>query len=132
MGYSPILAAYKNILKLAKQLPSTNQVDTVAKIKLEFRKNAVESDPEIVKKLLDHANSSISYLKIVTPRQSNRYQTGHTRIIFRNGVDAGIGGSKAVSNWTGKNLDPDSVKRHFNGLKRAGFRNNNDAKGKFF
>lgn len=120
------------MLKLARQLPTVSKKDTITKIRQEFRKNATESDPELIKKLLHQANSSLSYLKIVTPRNTIKDQTGHTRIIFKNSSDAGISGSKAVSNWTGKNLDPDAVKRHYNGLKRAGFRNNSDAKGNFF
>lgn len=132
MVLSPALVAYKNMLKLARQMPQSTRSDTVSKIRQEFRKNASESDPEIVKKLLHQANSSLSYLKIVTPRNAIKDQSGHTRIIFKNSVDAGISGSKAVSNWTGKNLDPDAVKRHYNGLKRAGFRNNADVKGTLF
>ena len=36
------------------------------------------------------------------------------------------------SNWSGNNLDPDSVTRHRNSLTRAGFRDNNHAKGGLF
>ena len=36
------------------------------------------------------------------------------------------------TNWNGSNLDPDSVRRHYQGLKRAGFRDNTHAKGGMF
>jgi hypothetical protein len=39
--------------------------------------------------------------------------------------------SKAYSNWNGKNMDPDSLKKHNQLLNRAGFRDNNHAKGIF-
>jgi len=38
---------------------------------------------------------------------------------------------KAMTNWDGKNMDPDSVSRHYRGLNRAGFVDNNHAKGIF-
>jgi hypothetical protein len=38
---------------------------------------------------------------------------------------------RVVSNWDGNNLDPESVKRHRQQLKRAGFVNNQHAKGIF-
>jgi len=41
------------------------------------------------------------------------------------------GGRKAVSNWDGKNLDPEAVQRHRQQLRRAGFENNAHAKGFF-
>jgi len=36
-----------------------------------------------------------------------------------------------TTNWDGNNMDPCSMKRHFGGLKRAGFQNNSHAKGMF-
>lgn len=81
-----------------------------------------------VVKLLEQAQSSLGYLKMVTPKQP-RSQAGVTRIVFGE-HDGKV--SKAVSNWSGKNLDPDSVKRHYNSLKRAGFRDNTHAKGGLF
>jgi hypothetical protein len=38
---------------------------------------------------------------------------------------------RVVSNWSGKNMDPDSIKRHKQQLNRAGFVNNGHAKGVF-
>ena len=76
------------------------------------------------------ANSALGYLKIVTPKSSHgKKQEGKTTVTF--GESKYTDNGKAVSNWTGKNMDPDSVKRHQNTLKRAGFKNNSDAKGFF-
>ena len=36
---------------------------------------------------------------------------------------------RPVSNWTGSNMDPDSVKRHWHTLKRAGFKNHQHVQG---
>jgi hypothetical protein len=41
------------------------------------------------------------------------------------------GGRRVVSSFDGKNLDPESVKRHRQQLKRAGFVDNAHAKGVF-
>ena len=88
-------------------------------------------DPDRVQELIKKANSTIGYLKIITPRTSRRkddVQQGATTIVFGEG---GKLGPKAVTNWHGGNMDPDSVKRHYQGLKRAGFKSNADAKGIF-
>ena len=60
------------------------------------------------------------------------------RWIYRNGerleVSEGTvrdSKGRVVSNWDGKNLDPEQVKRHNHHLKRLGFRNNAHAKGIF-
>jgi hypothetical protein len=128
MTLSPVLTVYKNMLKLAKTLPIDKRQKAIADIRSQFRMNAAEHNQEMVAKLLDHAKSSLSYLKMVTPKSASS-QTGVTRIVF--GGD-GKKESKAVSNWSGKNMDPDAVKRHYNGLKRAGFRDNSHAKGGMF
>mmetsp|Transcript_5072 Transcript_5072/g.12843 ORF Transcript_5072/g.12843 Transcript_5072/m.12843 type:complete len:198 (-) Transcript_5072:403-996(-) len=63
---------------------------------------------------------------------------GGGRWIYRNGerleVSEGTvrdSKGRVVSNWDGKNLDPEQVKRHNHHLKRLGFRNNAHAKGIF-
>lgn len=129
MTLSPTLNLYKNLLKLAKNLPAASRQESIAKIQAEFRRNTAESDPEQVQKLIKHAESSLGYLKIVTPRTTSNSQSGHTKIVFGSADNKST--QKAVSNWTGKNMDPDAVKRHYQGLKRAGYKNNSDAKGFF-
>ena len=141
MSSANVRSAYRNLLKLARSLPPEKQTSSVAQIRLEFRKHATESSQANVAKLLEKASSTISYLKVVTPRKPFQ-QGGVTRMIFGPSgcIDASdnvtdpklLGKSgKAISNWTGKNMDPDSVKRHYRGLSRAGFRSNSDVKGIF-
>ena len=123
-----VLSVYKNMLKLARTLPEPKRASSVVEIRRQFREHKEISADEI-EKLLEKANSSLGYLKIIAPRSKvgTGQQTGVTRIVF--GSQDKV--RKAVSNWTGSNMDPDSVKRHYQGLKRAGFTNNSSAKGIF-
>lgn len=59
--------------------------------------------------------SNCLFLQLKTQQIINRVQTG----------------TKAVSNWHGGNLDPDSVSKHQHLLKRAGYKSHSDAKGIF-
>jgi hypothetical protein len=124
------LHIYKNLLKLAGRLPVDKKSAALQQIRTAFRQNAQEMNVEKINELLLKAQSSISYLKMVTPK-STLNQGGVTRIVFGEGKDNNGIPTKAVTNWTGKNLDPDSVKRHYQSLKRAGFRDNRHAKGVF-
>ena len=123
-----VLGVYKNMLKLAATLPEPRKSSSLLEIRKQFRAHKEISAAEI-QQLLEKANSSLGYLKIICPRSkvTTGNQTGVTRIVFGS-TDKG---RKAVSNWTGSNMDPDSVKRHYQGLKRAGFTDNRSAKGIF-
>lgn len=124
------LNTYRNLLRYAKNLTETqNKTQVITRIKTEFRKHRTETKTETIEKLIKDAESSLGYLKIITPRRPNNNQQGVTRIVFGD-ADAKKEG-RAMSNWTGKNLDPDSVKKHYHQLKRAGFKNNSHAKGFF-
>jgi hypothetical protein len=124
-----VLRAYKNLLKMARKLPDSKRRDaTYNDIKSEFRRNHDEVDPLRIEEMLLKAQSSLGYLKIVTPKIRTAGQAGITKIVYGSS-DGKV--SKAVSNWTGNNLDPDQVKRHYRSLNRAGFKNNADAKGIF-
>lgn len=104
---------------MAMRLPGPKRAESLAKIREEFRRNASEHDSTRIEELLKHANSTLGYLKIVTPKRVTE-QAGRTTIVFGDPSRP----TKAVSNWTGSNMDPDSVSRHFQSLKRAGFSNN--------
>lgn len=61
---------------------------------------------------------------------------GRVRLVYKNGEGRIDGDAEArerarYTNWTGGNLDPDSVARHQHLLGRAGFRDNAHAKGIF-
>ena len=67
-------------------------------------------------------------MKMITPKSSwKEGEGGITRLVI--GSDDKKG--RVVTNWHGKNLDPESVSRHKHTLKRAGFMNNRHAKGVF-
>jgi len=130
MVLSSTLNMYKNMLKMARSFPPSQRLDSIQRIREGFRLNISETDPQKMQELLKHAQSTLGYLKIVTPRQAGaRSQEGVTRIVFGESKEQP---GRAVSNWTGKNMDPDSVKRHYQSLKRAGFKDNSHAKGGAF
>ena len=125
-----VLAMYRRMLRLGASVqPVEKRIETTSEIKLQFRKHADDVDDEKVEELLKKANSSLGYLKRITPRSrsSSEKQSGRTRLVFGEG---GPREGKAVSNWTGNNMDPDQVKRHYAGLKRAGFSDNRSVLGK--
>lgn len=129
MGLSNALSLYRNLLKLARNLPAAKRVDTIEQIKGGFRDGKNISDPDEIHAMLERARSTIGYLKIVTPRSpATHVQTGKTKTVFG---EEGYQRGRAVSNWTGNNMDPDSVKRHQQNLSRAGFKNNAHMKGIF-
>ena len=127
-----VLSMYRRMLILCRSLPEPQRSENISKIRNEFKTGSEIMDTEKIQELIKKANSTMGYLKIITPRSSRRkedVQQGITKIVYGTGDDKM--GTKAVTNWHGGNMDPDSVKRHYQGLKRAGFRNNTDAKGIF-
>ena len=122
---------YRNMLRLARKVsPEEKRVEVLDSVRREFRRSVTETNEEKIEELLNKANSSLVYLKMITPRsRAHNKDSGRTRIVY--GED-GPREAKAVSNWTGKNMDPDSVKRHYNGLKRAGFSDNRSVVGDLF
>jgi hypothetical protein len=83
-----------------------------------------------ITKALQEAQSSISYVKMIVPKSLQEKSDGVTKIILPGGDDE-TKGKKPMTNWHGRNLDPDSVARHNRSLKRAGFLSNRHAKGIF-
>ena len=128
---SQALGMYRNMLRLAQKVrPEAKRLEVVASVQREFRQSAIETNEEKIEELLNKANSSLGYLKMITPRsRATNKESGRTRIVF--GED-GPREAKAVSNWTGSNMDPDNMKRHYNGLKRAGFTDNRSVVGDLF
>jgi hypothetical protein len=121
------------MLKLSKTLiPVEKRLPTSKLIKDEFRKNFNEKDEIKIAKLLKRADSSLSYLKMTTPRDTDIPQNGAYRVDMHGESQRGDKkGNRPISNWTPTNMDPDSVARHDRSLKRAGFKSNSDMKGIF-
>ena len=125
--------AYRTLARLIQRLPE-KQVDMARKqLRSDFRRDSRQG--ETINDRIQRAGEQIAYLRIVTPKERPSNQSG--RWIYKDGqrIEGGKGskraGDRVHSNWDGKNLDPCSVKRHVQGLKRAGFRNNLHAKGIF-
>jgi hypothetical protein len=84
------------------------------------------------------ADERLSFLRMITPKaRSSGGASGGGRWVYRDGKRVEGGGmtrdsnGKVISNWDGKNLDPENVQRHNYHLKKLGFRNNAHAKGIF-
>lgn len=123
-----VLEYYKKMLTMAKFLPDQQRIDAIKNIRLQFRQNSSEGDNSRVQELLKNASSSLSYMKMVTPKVGNTIEGG----VYKKRIgDVNNKGYQVVSNWHGGNMDPDCVRRHENTLKRAGFKNNAHAKGIF-
>nr|CCA17542.1 conserved hypothetical protein [Albugo laibachii Nc14] len=74
---------YKRLIRLAKSLPAEKQAATLLNIRTEFRKHRDISDPTQLSQLLERAQSTIGYLKIVTPHK--RSDSGVKRFMFKDG-----------------------------------------------
>ena len=92
-----------------------------------------------IKEHLEKAMSTLGFLRMSTPKIKNNHRLTLSEIEeqkknIENTPSPGPAGpivTRPISNWTGNNLDPDSVKRHYMNLKRAGFKDNAHAKGMF-
>ncbi|POM77172.1 Hypothetical protein PHPALM_5484 [Phytophthora palmivora] len=74
---------FAKLLRLAQSLPEPKRQTSLDRIRREFRGHESLTDPKEVSALIQRAQSSLGYLKIVTPaRESN---TGVQRFIYRNG-----------------------------------------------
>ena len=74
-----VLAIYRRMIRLSMSIqPMEKRIETVAEIRVQFRKHADDVDEEKVEELLKKANSSLGYLKMITPRSrsSSEKQAG--------------------------------------------------------
>ncbi|KAL3944594.1 MAG: hypothetical protein SGBAC_001306 [Bacillariaceae sp.] len=124
---------YRSLNKLVKKLPENDIDKGLHELRTTFRKALSES--ESVEARLQDADKRISFLQMITPKDK---PAKGGKWVYKNGKR--IGGEsgtrfdrngKVHSNWDGKNMDPCSVKRHNQQLNRAGFLNNQHAKGYF-
>jgi len=134
-----VIHSYRSLLGLIRRLPEPNKrINALEQLRSEFRGHSKASEFEIPN-LLKEAEQRAGFLRIITPKP--RKGGGSTRYLYRkdgcvevNGEGTkttDIGGRRVHTNWDGKNLDPCSVKRHYYGLKKMGFKNNLHAKGIF-
>jgi hypothetical protein len=130
---SQIPQKYRTLAQLVKRLDGKSRAQGWRELRSSFRKPLASG--ESIDDRLKVADEKESFLRIMTPKERPLNQSG--RWIYKDGVKVeGESGTKivngrVVSNWNGKNLDPDSVRVHNKQLKRAGFLNNAHAKGFF-
>lgn len=135
---SPVIQAYRTLGTLIRRLPKQQQRQAKQQLRNEFRKH-VNAEESNIPALLEVANKKIAFLRIITPKDKSRdgEQKGTSNFIYDKNGELDENGVPKMqlkarhTNWDGNNMDPCSVKRHFNGLKRMGFRNNDHAKGMF-
>ncbi|GAX21343.1 hypothetical protein FisN_6Lh092 [Fistulifera solaris] len=125
---------YRELFHLTRQQPSHHPL--LQELREKFRRPLSEN--ETPEQRLREAESRLSFLRMKSTKSQQR-GTLAGRWVYRNGerLEADAEGTfrdskgKVVSNWDGKNLDPESVKMHRQQLRRAGFVNNAHAKGLF-
>ena len=150
---------YRSLSRLVKRLPERTGLSSSSsrsayrcpeeswrQLRTSFREplGVNESIEDRIKK----ADERLSFLKMITPKLDHSSSNagvlldntneGGGRWIYKNGkrIEGGSGTvrdskGRVISNWDGKNLDPDNVKQHNRHLKRMGYRNNAHAKGIF-
>lgn len=125
---------YRHMARLVQRLPHKQIDQSYMELRQSFRKPLQEGDS--LDQRLKEADDRMSFLRMITPKERASGSAGTW--VYKDGERLEHAGGtlrdssgRVVSNWDGRNLDPDSVKRHNHQLKRAGFVNNAHAKGFF-
>jgi hypothetical protein len=126
---------FRSLAKLVQKLPK-GQENGWKELRSTFRKPLAAG--ESLDERLKSADDRIAFLKMITPKESASSSSTGGRWIYKDGKRVDVSeattrdaNGKVISNWDGKNLDPCSVSRHKQQLKRIGFANNTHAKGFF-
>jgi hypothetical protein len=146
-GRQAVVQSYRTLVGLVRRMPEQDKrQNALNQLRSKFRQHATAPESE-VPALLKEAEKRAAFLRMITPRprltsaQVEDNGGGSTRYVYRKDGRVEINargtsildknGRKVHTNWDGKNMDPCSVKRHFQDLKRMGFQNNSHAKGMF-
>lgn len=129
------LRVYRSLLRLAGNMETGKRAAVLAQARAELVFARDVSDEAELAKRLKLFEDKVAFLRMQTPKVGLS-QTGRSRVVYRRDgtKDDGRGTPRDKArhtNWDGSNMDPDSVARHFHGLKRAGFTSNAHAKGFF-
>ncbi|KAL3934937.1 MAG: hypothetical protein SGARI_003173, partial [Bacillariaceae sp.] len=128
---------YRSLARLVNRLPEDKADESWKELRSAFRSPLAAQ--ETVDQRLKRADERITFLKMITPKPASQELGKGGRWVYRDGkvVKGASSGTKrdqngkVISNWDGKNMDPENVKRHNQHLKRLGYRNNAHAKGIF-
>lgn len=131
---SSVRKIYRELVRLVKVTPDAEK--SLPMLQAGFREPLRPSE-STAEQRMQEAQKRLSFLRMTTVKTRPSGQSG--RWIYKDGekLQSDEGGTvrdakgRVVSNWDGKNMDPDSVKRHKRSLNRAGFVNNAHAKGVF-
>ncbi|CAI5727031.1 hypothetical protein KXD40_002371 [Peronospora effusa] len=113
---------YKKLLRLAKGLPESKRQMSLDQVRREFRNHGDLTDSNEISALIQRAQSSVDFLKIVTPRTES--DSGVQRFIYRNGqrVNAAEFEKKGEENARYKTQDIEGgLRRHHQLLRRQHF-----------
>jgi hypothetical protein len=135
MAQPTVRQVYRELFRYATHSNSNKPTASVVdELRSKFRAPLETNDS--LDDRLKKAESRLSFLRMSTPKRRSRGESG--KWIYKDGerleaVDGTLrdGAGRVVSNWSGNNLDPQSVSTHRKQLKRVGFQNNLHAKGFF-
>jgi hypothetical protein len=130
---STVRTVYRELARLIKLTPDATKSQKM--LQTDFRKPL--GSEGTVEKRLEVAEQKLSFLRMTTVKTRPSGQSG--RWIYKDGekLQSDAGGTvrdskgRVLSNYDGANMDPEQVSRHRKSLKRAGFMNNEHAKGVF-
>ncbi|TDH69431.1 hypothetical protein CCR75_008953 [Bremia lactucae] len=112
---------YKKLLRMAQNLPAPKRQSSIDQIRREFRCHENLTDSK-VSELIERAQSSLSYLKIITPRTESH--TGIQRFVYRNGKRVSATEFEAKegepARWKTQDIKA-GLKRHHQLLRRQHF-----------
>jgi vacuolar-type H+-ATPase catalytic subunit A/Vma1 len=77
-----VLGMYKKMLLLAKSMTEPKKSETILQIRDQFRKNSIQDDSNQIADLLKKAQSSFSFLKMISPKVKQSGQSGVTTVTF--------------------------------------------------
>jgi hypothetical protein len=129
-----IRKVYRELARLIKVSPDATKSQQM--LQTGFREPLLPSGSSVEQRL-EVAEQKLSFLRMTTVKTGPSGQSG--RWIYKDGerLQSDQGGTirdskgRVISNFDGNNMDPESVTRHRKSLKRAGFVNNDHAKGVF-
>ncbi|CAI5712464.1 unnamed protein product [Peronospora destructor] len=111
---------YKKLLRLAQSLPEPKRQTSLDQVRREFRNHGDLTDANEVAALIQRAQSSVDFLKIVTPRTES--DSGVHRFIYRNGQRVNAAENKGQENARYKTQDMEGgLRRHHQLLRRQHF-----------
>lgn len=111
-----VLVLYKNLLRQCKYIyENDKKLQFINRIKSEFKNNKT-ANQEFINDLIKKGENHLSFLKSITPKIPKSHSEGNKKYIMKDGkleeIEHLQKSSKALSNFTAGNIDPDQLRRH--------------------